>query len=136
MSIAGAWWLAAATTLAVSFWLLSLIPTGPTNHSAEDWEVTATRIEGRLGAGEIVLINRAGMVHKAQALAGFPLVCDKGGKQSKLTRGRRDGLWVVGEKKLSKSLKKALKKLKKRGTIEFGEVHLHHGWNPPGRSGK
>jgi hypothetical protein len=136
LSITALWWLATAATIAASIWVLSLIPTGPSGQPSKDWETAATRIQGRLGTAEIVLINRAGQVHQAQPLAGLPLVCDKGGKKSRLSHGRRDGIWVVGEKKLSRNLKKALKKLKKKGTIKFGEVHLIHGWNPPARARK
>ncbi len=132
ISIDVAWWLAAAATVSASIWLYSLIPTGPSKQSAQDWEKATARIERRLGTAEIVLIHRAGLVHEASSLSGLPLVCDGGGRKSGFTVGHRDGLWVVGEKTLSKRLKKALKDLKQRGTISFGKVHLHHGWNRPG----
>jgi hypothetical protein len=136
MSVTALWWLATTATVAASVWVFSLLPTGPSGERVQDWETAATRIQGRLGTAEVVLINRAGQVHQAQSLAGLPLVCDEGGKKSKVSHSRRDGLWVVGEKKLSGTLKKAIKKLKKKGTIKFGEVHLTHGWNPPARKRK
>ncbi len=127
------WWFATIATIAASIWVFSLLPTGPSNQTTHDWDTAANRIQSRLGTAEVVLINRAGMVHQAQPLAGLPLICDKGGKKSRVANSRRDGLWVVGERKLSSKLKKALKKLKKKGTIQFGKVHLIHGWNPPAR---
>lgn len=132
ISVNVAWWLATAATVAASLWLISLIPAGPTQEAGQDWERAASRIEGRLGTAEIVLINRAGKVYQAGSLEGLPLVCDEGGNKSGFSGGHRDGLWVVGDKALTKRLKKALRGLKKRGTISFGKVHLHHGWNQAG----
>jgi hypothetical protein len=102
----------------------------PAESDESGWTDAANRIATRIGLGEVVLIHPTDNVSKAGPLAGLPVVCDPGDKRHpKLESLEGRGLWGVGGKKLPARARKLLKELPHRGSIDFGTVHVAHGWH-------
>jgi hypothetical protein len=128
------WLTGAVLCTAAAVWVVTSIDISPTIRPG--WPEATARIERRLGTGELVLVHRAGLVVEAQALAGLPTACDPRSKNVKIERQRPDALWIVGEKKIGRKLRKFLNRYSKRGTISFDDVHLYHAWKPGRKKSK
>ena len=128
------WLLPAVLCLTGAAWLTFYYPE-PVPETG--WTEAAARIQSRIKPGEMILVYPTWKAAAAQPLEGFPVTCDVWRKGPDLHTLNPTGIWVVGKKKRSRRVRKALGQFAERGTISFDDVHILHMWTPKhGRKGE
>lgn len=128
------WLLPALLCIAGALWLTFYFPAPETETG---WDEAAARVQSRIKPGEMVLIYPTWKAAAAEPLKGFPVTCDVWRKGPALHTLKPTGIWVVGAKKRTRRVRKALREFAERGTISFDDVHILHMWTPVhGRRGK
>lgn len=98
-----------------------------------DWHDASQRVESRLRPGEMVMFFRTAHAHNARALEGMPLACDTGARGKEFTTVKPAGIWILGNRTLSRKLRALKRKYSNGGSAAYGTVFIHHMWNqrPP-----